>query len=128
MKKQIREVRIVDLITYAFLPAPLVVIIWAVLMPLSKEWLAGEAEWVSIAVTVLAVIITYLLVKRFVIGMVLCYKVLAPLETRESCRFYPTCSTYMIMAINKYGAIKGLFRGLSRIFRCRPPSGGIDLP
>jgi putative membrane protein insertion efficiency factor len=128
MKKQIREVRIVDLITYAFLPAPLVVIIWAVLMPLSKEWLAGEAEWISIAVTVLAGIITYLLVKRFVIGMVLCYKVLAPLETRESCRFYPTCSTYMIMAINKYGLIIGVIKGIRRILRCKPPYGGEDYP
>ena len=43
------------------------------------------------------------------------------------CRFYPTCSTYAIQAIEKYGAIKGGTMALYRILRCNPFSkGGYD--
>lgn len=43
------------------------------------------------------------------------------------CRFYPTCSTYAIQAIEKYGAIKGGAMALYRILRCNPFSkGGYD--
>ncbi len=41
-----------------------------------------------------------------------------------SCRFTPTCSTYTIQAIEKYGAIRGLFLGIRRILRCHPFSRG----
>ncbi len=44
------------------------------------------------------------------------------------CKFYPTCSEYMIEAINKYGTGKGLFLGIKRLLKCNPFSkGGIDL-
>ena len=43
------------------------------------------------------------------------------------CRFYPTCSSYMIEAIQLHGPIKGTLLGLKRIGRCHPGSdGGID--
>ena len=37
-----------------------------------------------------------------------------------SCRYYPTCSTYMIQALQKHGAIKGSLMGIARILRCNP--------
>ncbi len=44
------------------------------------------------------------------------------------CKFTPTCSNYMIEAINEYGSIKGMYLGFKRILRCNPLSkGGIDL-
>lgn len=44
-----------------------------------------------------------------------------------SCRYYPTCSAYMIRAINKHGAFKGGLMGISRILRCHPlATGGFD--
>ena len=44
-----------------------------------------------------------------------------------NCKFYPTCSEYTKQAINKYGAIKGIFLGINRILRCNPFSkGGYD--
>ncbi len=47
----------------------------------------------------------------------------------SSCRFYPTCSNYMILAIEKYGVLKGFIKGIFRILRCNPFSkGGIDYP
>ena len=36
------------------------------------------------------------------------------------CRFRPTCSAYAMEAINKYGAVKGLFLALKRFLRCHP--------
>jgi len=43
------------------------------------------------------------------------------------CRFYPRCSDYSYQAINKYGAIKGIFLSLKRLIRCHPFNhGGFD--
>ena len=36
------------------------------------------------------------------------------------CRFTPTCSAYMIDAINEYGTFKGVKLGIKRILRCHP--------
>lgn len=45
----------------------------------------------------------------------------------KSCRFYPSCSNYMIQAINKFGLFKGLHLGIKRILRCHPfTKGGYD--
>ena len=36
------------------------------------------------------------------------------------CRYYPTCSSYAIEAIEKYGAAKGGWLAFKRICRCHP--------
>ncbi|WP_136808212.1 membrane protein insertion efficiency factor YidD [Desulfosediminicola flagellatus] len=61
------------------------------------------------------------------LGLVRGYQyVISPLLP-PSCRFIPTCSTYTIQAIEKYGAIRGSFLGIRRILRCHPFSrGGYD--
>lgn len=44
-----------------------------------------------------------------------------------TCRYYPSCSTYMIRALTKHGALKGSLMGLTRIMRCHPMAkGGFD--
>jgi putative membrane protein insertion efficiency factor len=51
---------------------------------------------------------------------------LSPLKP-PTCRFVPTCSQYAIMAIDKYGALRGGWMALKRILRCHPfHSGGYD--
>jgi putative membrane protein insertion efficiency factor len=53
---------------------------------------------------------------------------LSPLIGRQ-CRFEPTCSAYFILAVHKYGAVRGAWRGLKRIGRCHPfHRGGYDPP
>ncbi|HAU50603.1 MAG TPA: membrane protein insertion efficiency factor YidD [Clostridiales bacterium] len=43
------------------------------------------------------------------------------------CRFSPTCSQYTLEAIEKYGFLRGSFKGFCRILRCNPFSkGGYD--
>ena len=47
----------------------------------------------------------------------------------RQCRFTPTCSEYFILAVKKYGALRGAFRGVLRICRCHPfHPGGYDPP
>jgi len=45
------------------------------------------------------------------------------------CRFRPSCSEYMIEAVQKYGPICGACKGMWRICRCNPwTPGGWDPP
>lgn len=44
-----------------------------------------------------------------------------------TCRYWPTCSTYMIDALKKHGIILGSIMGCARILRCNPfVRGGVD--
>ncbi|MFW5672834.1 MAG: membrane protein insertion efficiency factor YidD [Anaerovoracaceae bacterium] len=65
--------------------------------------------------------------KKIVIGLVRGYqKFISPLFP-PTCRFYPTCSSYFIQAVEKYGVIKGSFLGIKRILKCHPFNpGGYD--
>jgi putative membrane protein insertion efficiency factor len=64
-----------------------------------------------------------------VIGLVRVYQwTLSPIFGRQ-CRFEPTCSHYMIGAVEKYGVVRGVLKGLWRILRCNPfCQGGHDPP
>lgn len=43
------------------------------------------------------------------------------------CRFYPTCSQYMIDAVRTRGALAGVALGVLRVARCNPLfPGGYD--
>ena len=45
----------------------------------------------------------------------------------SACRFYPTCSQYMSEAVERYGAARGVGKGLRRLLRCHPwHEGGFD--
>ena len=46
------------------------------------------------------------------------------------CRFEPTCSVYMMQAIEKYGFTRGAWLGLRRLFHCHPlnPGGWDPVP
>lgn len=66
--------------------------------------------------------------KIIIIFAIRCYQQFVPIRYRGRCRFNPTCSEYMILAIKKYGTIKGIKTGRNRISRCVYPNGGDDLP
>lgn len=52
--------------------------------------------------------------------------VLSPLLP-VSCRYYPSCSTYAIEALDRHGALRGGWLTLRRLARCNPfRPGGYD--
>lgn len=52
--------------------------------------------------------------------------VLSPLLP-VSCRYYPSCSTYAIEALERHGALRGGWLTLRRLARCNPfRPGGYD--
>ena len=65
--------------------------------------------------------------KRLLILGVRAYQVgLGPLLP-ASCRYYPSCSTYAIEALERHGAIRGSWLTVRRILRCHPfVPGGYD--
>jgi putative membrane protein insertion efficiency factor len=63
------------------------------------------------------------------IGLVQLYKLLLSPIVGPVCRFQPSCSTYFIESVRKYGAVRGAWRGILRICRCHPwHPGGYDPP
>lgn len=57
--------------------------------------------------------------KNILIKLVKLYQK-TPGRFHNHCRFYPTCSNYMIDALEEYGALRGTFMGIKRILRCNP--------
>ena len=57
---------------------------------------------------------------KALIYLVLAYRATVGQVMGGHCRFYPSCSQYMIDAVRKYGAWRGLWRGVRRIARCHP--------
>ena len=81
--------------------------------------------WIS-----LFAVIVYLAVisKKIIIWMVHLYQNKAPDAVRLRCVFEPSCSEYMIRAIEKYGVVRGVWKGIQRLGRCHAPNGGKDYP
>jgi len=60
-------------------------------------------------------------------GLLRVYKVCISPLLPSACRFYPTCSEYMGQAVERYGAVRGVWMGLRRLVRCHPfHEGGFD--
>lgn len=58
--------------------------------------------------------------KVIFLGIIYVYKwCISPLIPKV-CRFYPSCSTYAVMAIREFGVIKGSYLAFLRLGRCTP--------
>lgn len=64
-------------------------------------------------------VIVYLAVisKKIIIWLVHLYQNKAPDAVRLRCVFEPSCSEYMILAIEKYGAVRGVWNIMLLMFR-----------
>jgi len=69
------------------------------------------------------------MLSEIILKIVRCYqKFLSPCLGNH-CRFYPSCSAYCSLALQKHGTGKGLGLTIWRVARCNPLSqGGVDLP
>ncbi|WP_078429850.1 membrane protein insertion efficiency factor YidD [Alkalihalobacterium alkalinitrilicum] len=72
------------------------------------------------------------MIKSLIITSIKVYqKWISPRKSfKMKCRFYPTCSQYAILSIQKYGVIKGFVKMKNRLKRCRPDNfdSCIDYP
>lgn len=57
------------------------------------------------------------------VGIIQFYKRYITDNMPPNCRFQPTCSTYMLEAITRYGAVRGFILSAWRIVRCNPTGG-----
>ncbi len=65
--------------------------------------------------------------QRVVIGVLQAYKLFVSPMLPSACRYYPTCSEYMMDAVRKHGVWKGTWMGVKRLGRCHPfHEGGYD--
>lgn len=65
--------------------------------------------------------------KFLVLDFLRLYKTFLSPFLPSACRFEPTCSIYMMQAVEKYGVIRGTWLGVKRILRCQPfCKGGHD--
>ena len=81
-----------------------------------------------VLVFAVAIVYVHMVSVRAVIWLVHVYQRFAPDSVRLRCVFEPSCSEYMIMAVEKYGFTRGLWKGIKRLGRCQPPNYGKDYP
>jgi len=64
---------------------------------------------------------------QIVLALVRGYRALLSPLFPPVCRYYPTCSQYMMDAVQRHGSLRGLYLGILRILRCHPfHPGGYD--
>jgi putative component of membrane protein insertase Oxa1/YidC/SpoIIIJ protein YidD len=73
-------------------------------------------------------LLTFILLKKIIIGMVELYQHYMPEFLRRRCLCMPTCSEYMILAVEKYGALKGFRKGMYRLMHTCKKDYKIDYP
>ena len=65
--------------------------------------------------------------QRTVVALLRVYKLLISPLLPSACRFRPTCSEYMMEAVQTHGTAHGIWLGLRRLGRCHPfCEGGYD--
>lgn len=68
--------------------------------------------------------------RRIIVTLIQAYKRLISPLFPPSCRFTPSCSTYALTSVERYGAIRGGWLAIRRILKCHPfhPGGHEPVP
>jgi uncharacterized protein len=65
--------------------------------------------------------------RRGVMALIRGYQLTLAHLAFTQCRFVPSCSHYTLEAVERYGAVRGVWLGIRRILRCHPlHPGGYD--
>ena len=65
--------------------------------------------------------------KYIIIALIKFYKKFISPNTPRRCKYHPSCSTYALTAVQRFGAVRGSVLAAWRLLRCNPWSmGGID--
>jgi uncharacterized protein len=61
------------------------------------------------------------------VGLIRLYQLAISPLLPPSCRFYPSCSQYALVAIGRHGILRGTWLALARLACCHPwHPGGVD--
>lgn len=63
------------------------------------------------------------MLSKVLVFLILLYRVTLGRLLGGQCRYTPSCSQYMLDAIEQYGPLRGAWRGTKRICRCHPWGG-----
>lgn len=67
--------------------------------------------------------------RLLLIGLVRGYQLVLSPHLPASCRYTPSCSEYALLALRRYGAVRGGILTVHRLLRCAPWGGhGYDPP
>lgn len=65
--------------------------------------------------------------RSLLISAILFYQKKISKKSRGKCKFYPTCSSYALTAVSRFGSFKGSLLSILRLLRCNEFShGGVD--
>ena len=67
------------------------------------------------------------ILEKSLVGLIRLYQILISPFLSPCCRFFPTCSDYAILAIERHGPFRGLLMAGTRLLLCHPlHPGGYD--
>jgi len=61
--------------------------------------------------------------RAVLLGLIRGYQLFVSPWLAGRCRYMPTCSTYALLAVERFGALRGGWLATKRICRCRPGGG-----
>lgn len=117
------EIKWTKVLFFLFLPFVIILTLYFVL-----NYFEAARSYSYLVCAIVFVLYWLLISKKAVICVIRIYQRFAPDRIREKCRFEPSCSQYMVLAIEKYGLVRGLIKGVDRLKRCNTDNGGYDYP
>jgi uncharacterized protein len=65
--------------------------------------------------------------RRLLMGLIRLYQLVVSPLYGPTCRFYPSCSQYALIAVERHGVLRGSALAAWRVLRCNPWNiGGVD--
>ncbi|WP_182112551.1 MULTISPECIES: membrane protein insertion efficiency factor YidD [unclassified Actinotalea] len=68
--------------------------------------------------------------RMVLVGLLRAYQLVISPLSGPTCRYYPSCSSYALLAVQRHGAVRGTWLAVRRLARCHPwtPGGVDDVP
>lgn len=65
--------------------------------------------------------------RLLVVSLLRLYRAVVSPMYGPTCRFYPSCSEYALIAVDRHGVLRGGWLAIRRLLRCHPWNpGGVD--
>ncbi len=72
--------------------------------------------------------LTWLNMVRILLALISFYRAYISPLMGNHCRFYPSCSEYAQLSLQRFGVVQGSYLSIKRLLKCQPfHSGGVDL-